>query len=71
MAALEYVPIGNYGLIGDCRSAALVSCDGSIDWLCFPRFDSPSLFGALVAARSGGRFRVRPTNPFATQALPS
>ena len=51
----------HYGLIGDMASAALVGTDGSIDWCCFPRFDSASVFAALLDPQHGGHFRIAPT----------
>ena len=62
-----YSPIDDYAVIGDCRSAALVSCEGSIDWLCWPRFDSPSIFAALLDSDHGGRFQIQPSGDFRSE----
>jgi GH15 family glucan-1,4-alpha-glucosidase len=56
----DYPLIASHGMIGDLQTAALVSTDGAIDWFCAPRFDSPSLFGALLDRQDGGYCRVRP-----------
>lgn len=55
-----YQPIENYGVIGNMHTAALVSKGGSIDWFCFPRFDSPSVFAAILDDKKGGRFQIAP-----------
>src|SRR6267378_7600151 len=52
-----------YGLIGNCETAALVSTSGAVDWFCYPRFDSPSIFAAILDRQRGGSFRVSPVNP--------
>jgi len=57
---MAYKPIANYGVIGDLRSAALISQEGSVDWLCLPRFDSPSVFAAILDERHGGSFSIGP-----------
>src|SRR5499426_3459989 len=56
----RYLPIAEHGLIGDLHSAALVGTDGTIDWYCCPRFDSPSVFAAILDAGRGGLFRIAP-----------
>ena len=64
---MTYKPIGDYGIIGNMLSAALIGVDGSIDWCCLPRFDSPSVFAALLDDEKGGKFHIRPQMPFRSQ----
>jgi GH15 family glucan-1,4-alpha-glucosidase len=59
-------PIAEYGLLADCNSAALVAQDGSIDWLCLPRYDSPSLFGRILDP-DAGHWSIRPAGAFASE----
>ena len=58
-APSPFTPIANYGFLSNCHTGALVAPDGTVDWLCVPRFDSPSVFGALLD-RGRGRLQVRP-----------
>ena len=57
---MRYLPIENHGVIGNLRTAALVGMDGCIDFLCFPEFDSPSVFASLLDWERGGRFKLAP-----------
>src|ERR1700731_3858171 len=62
MRAIMVLPIEDYALIGDCKTAALVGRDGSIDWLCWPRFDSAACFAALLGT-DNGRWLMAPKAP--------
>jgi len=57
---MAYERIEDHGVIGNMRTVALVSVRGAIDWYCFPRFDSPSVFAALLDDEKGGSFSIRP-----------
>jgi len=63
---MAYQPIDNYAIIGDMHSAALVNLNGSIDWLCLPRFDSPSVFARMLDDQKGGFFQIGPTEESVT-----
>src|SRR2546429_9963690 len=58
---MSNLPIADYALLSDCRSAALVSSAGSVDWLCFPRFDGPSVFSRLLDEQAG-HWSIYPVN---------
>src|SRR5437763_94236 len=64
---MSFLPVGDYGVIGDLHTAALVGRNGSIDWFCAPRFDSPSVFAALLDDARGGRWCIAPTVPATTE----
>ncbi len=58
-----YLPIAEHGVIGDLHTVALVGTEGTIDWYCCPRFDSPSVFGSILDAARGGFYRIQPAEP--------
>ncbi|HEY4220765.1 MAG TPA: glycoside hydrolase family 15 protein, partial [Myxococcota bacterium] len=60
---MAWLPIQDYGIVGDLHTVALVGTNGSIDWWCAPRFDSPSIFAALLDDEIGGRFQIAPSEP--------
>ncbi len=57
---MAYLPIEDYGIVGNMRTCALVGVNGSVDWFCCPNFDSPSVFGAILDDRKGGHFKIAP-----------
>ena len=65
----RYPNISDHGLIGDLQTAALVSTDGTVNWFCCPRFDSPSVFASLLDADKGGYFRIAPEHECVTRQL--
>jgi len=65
----NYPPIADHGLIGDLQTAALVATDGTVDWFCCPRFDSPSVFASLLDHRKGGRFELHAVDDCVTKQM--
>ena len=68
-AVPPHTDIEDYGLIGNCRTAAMISRYGSIDWCCFPRFDSPSVFSALLDKEQGGSFSISPVEEYDSEQI--
>lgn len=66
---MGYLPIEDYGIVGDLHTVALVGKNGSVDWFCFPKFDSPSIFGAILDENKGGRFQIYPDGDFESKQI--
>ena len=67
---MSYLPIEDHGVIGNLYTAALVGKDGTIDWLCLPTFDSPSVFCSILDDEKGGHFScVPPSTPVASSSI--
>lgn len=66
---MSYLPIEDHGVIGDLHTAALVGMDGTIDWLCLPAFDAPSIFCSILDDEKGGHFKLHPTRHIKSQQL--
>jgi GH15 family glucan-1,4-alpha-glucosidase len=66
---MAYPPIADHGLIGDLQTAALVATDGTVDFYCYPRFDSPTVFASLLDDTRGGRFALAPRGPHVTKQM--
>ncbi|HKJ69494.1 MAG TPA: trehalase-like domain-containing protein [bacterium] len=60
----SYLPLNNFGIIGNMETCALIGTNGSIDWCCLPHLESPSVFARILDSRKGGHFYIRPAGNF-------
>ena len=66
---MGYLPIEDHGIVGDLHTAALIGTDGTVDWLCLPAFDSPSVFASILDDEKGGHFKLQPERYDRSQQL--